>query len=159
MWMDPLFPDEAGDLERLRLATCLLGDIAWNAHPDFRAERAVDMALHGNWVGINSHGRAVLGRALCSAFGGDGGFSPAVAALLKPGEVERLVAWGRALRLAQRLSGGTEAVLRKTSIGLKAGKVILSIPEKYRALYSEAVERRLLQLARSMDRRPEVIFT
>ena len=159
MWMNPLFPDEAGDMQRLRLATCLLGDIAWNAHPDFRAERAVDMALHGNWVGINSHGRAVLGRALCSAFGGDGGFSPEVAALLKPGEVERLIAWGRALRLAQRLSGGTEALLRKTSIALKPGRVILSIPEKYRALYSEAVERRLLQLARTMERRPEVVFS
>lgn len=159
MWMDPLFPDEPGNLQRLRLAACLLADIAWNAHPDFRAERAVDMALHGNWVGINSHGRAVLGRALCSAFGGDGGFSPEVAELLRPGEVERLISWGKALRLAQRLSGGTEALLRKTSIALKPGKVILSIPEKYRALYSEAVERRLLQLARSMDRRPEVIFT
>jgi exopolyphosphatase/guanosine-5'-triphosphate,3'-diphosphate pyrophosphatase len=158
IWMDPLFPDEAGDMRRLRLAACLLGDIAWNAHPDFRAERAVDMALHGNWVGINSHGRAVLGRALCSAFGGDSGFNAEVAALLKPGEVERLVAWGKALRLAQRLSGGTEALLRKTSIALKPGKVILSIPEKYRALYSEAVERRLLQLARTMERRPEVIF-
>lgn len=159
MWMDPLFPDEPGDLQRLRLAACLLADIAWNAHPDFRAERAVDMALHGNWVGINSHGRAILGRALCSAFGGDSGFSPDVAALLKPGEVERLISWGRALRLAQRLSGGTEALLRKTRIALMPGKVVLSIPEKYRALYSEAVERRLLQLARSMDRRPEVIFT
>ena len=147
------------ELQRLRLAVCLLGDIAWNAHPDFRAERAVDMALHGNWVGINSHGRAVLGRALCSAFGGDGGFSPRVAAFLKPGEVERLIMWGKALRLAQRLSGGTEALLRKTSIGLTPGRLILSIPEKYRALYSDAVERRLLQLGRAMERRPEVVFT
>ena len=78
---------------------------------------------------------------------------------MKPGEAERLVQWGRALRLAQRLSGGTEALLRKTSIALASGKVILSIPEKYRALYSEAVERRLLQLARAMERRPEVVFT
>jgi exopolyphosphatase/guanosine-5'-triphosphate,3'-diphosphate pyrophosphatase len=143
-------------MRRLRLATCLLGDIAWNAHPDFRAERAVDMALHGNWVGINSHGRAVLGRALCSAFGGDGGFSDAVAELLKDGEVERVIAWGRALRLAQRLSGGTEALLRKTSIALLDQSVVLFIPDKYRQLYSEAVERRLLQLARAMKREAEV---
>jgi len=147
-------------LRRLRLAACLLGDIAWNAHPDYRAERAVDMALHGNWVGIDSHGRAVLGRALCSAFGGDGGFSPEVAALLKPGEIDRVIAWGRALRLAQRLSGGTEALLKKTSIELGHGKVILSIPDKYRVLYSEAVERRLVQLARSLGGlKPEVQFS
>jgi exopolyphosphatase/guanosine-5'-triphosphate,3'-diphosphate pyrophosphatase len=154
--MDPLFPDEDPQMKRLRLAACLLGDIAWNAHPDFRAERAVDMALHGNWVGIDSHGRAILGRALCSAFGGDVGFSAGVAALLKPGEVERVIAWGRALRLAQRLSGGTEALLRKTSIALLDGSVVLLIPDKYRQLYSEAVERRLVQLARALKRDAEV---
>jgi exopolyphosphatase/guanosine-5'-triphosphate,3'-diphosphate pyrophosphatase len=156
IWMNPLFPDETREMRRLRLATCLLGDIAWNAHPDFRAERAVDMALHGNWVGIDSHGRAILGRALCSAFGGDGGFSPEVAALLTDEEVERLVAWGRALRLAQRLSGGTEALLRKTSIAILDGKIMLLIPEKYHQLYSEAVERRLVQLARALKREAEV---
>ena len=75
------FPTKAPTCSGLRLAACLLGDIAWNAHPDFRAERAVDMAIHGNWVGIDAHGRAMLGRALCSAFGGDGGFSTQLAAL------------------------------------------------------------------------------
>ncbi|HET9335028.1 MAG TPA: Ppx/GppA family phosphatase [Sphingomicrobium sp.] len=158
-WMNPLFPDESHEMQRLRLATCLLGDIAWNAHPDYRAERAVDMAIHGNWVGIDSHGRAVLGRALCSAFGGDGGFSPDVAKLLRPGEVERVVAWGRALRLAQRISGGTEALLRKTSIGLMRDRVVLSIPERYRALYSQAVERRLTNLGKALGRAGEVQFT
>ena len=158
IWMNGLFPDESAEMQRLRLATCLLGDIAWNAHPDFRAERAVDMAVHGNWVGIDAHGRAVLGRALCSAFGGDGGFSPRLAALLRPGEVERVVAWGRALRLAQRLSGGTEVLLRKTSIDLASGKVILSVPEKHRMLYSDAVDRRLVQLAKALGRKGEVRF-
>ena len=157
-WMDPLFRDESSEMRRLRLATCLLGDIAWNAHPDYRAERAVDMALHGNWVGIDSHGRAMLGRALCSAFGGDGGFNSKLAALLKPREVERVVAWGKALRLAQRLTGGTEALLRKTAIRPAGDKILLSIPEKYRTLYSEAVERRLAQLARSLNRTGEVSF-
>ncbi|MGH6706987.1 MAG: Ppx/GppA family phosphatase, partial [Sphingomicrobium sp.] len=158
-WMDPLFPDEGADMQRLRLAACLLGDIAWNAHPDYRAERAVDMAIHGNWVGIDAHGRAVLGRALCSAFGGDGGFSSKLGALLRPGEEERVIAWGRALRLAQRLSGGTETLLRKTSIGLAPGRVVLSMPAKYRELYSDAVERRLTQLAKALGRTGEVRFS
>ena len=156
--MGPLFPDESGEMQRLRLAACLLGDIAWNAHPDYRAERAVDMAIHGNWVGIDAHGRAVLGRALCSAFGGDGGFSSKLAALLRPGEEERVIAWGKALRLAQRLSGGTETLLRKTSIGLVPGRLVLSIPPKYRDLYSDAVERRLTQLAKALGRSGEVRF-
>lgn len=158
-WLDPLFPDESPDLQRLRLAACLLGDIAWNAHPDYRADRAVDMAVHGNWVGIDSHGRAVLGRALASAFGDDGEFSLKLASLLRPGEDERVRAWGKAIRLAQRLSGGTEALLRKTVIGLAKGKIVLAIPDRQRELYSDAVERRLVQLGKAMGREAEVRFT
>jgi exopolyphosphatase/guanosine-5'-triphosphate,3'-diphosphate pyrophosphatase len=157
-WMDPLFPDEPTEMQRLRLAACLLGDIAWNAHPDYRAERAVDMAIHGNWVGIDAHGRAMLGRALCSAFGGDGGFSEDLGALLPEDETVRVIAWGKALRLAQRLSGGTEPLLRKTSIALAPKQVVLSVPSKYRELYSDAVERRLTQLAKTLGRVGEVRF-
>ena len=154
-WMAPIFPDDSADMRRLRLATCLLGDIAWNAHPDFRAERAVDMAIHGNWVGIDAHGRALLGRALCSAFGGDGGFSNKLAALLRPGEEERASAWGKALRLAQRLSGGTESLLRKTSIALEPRRLVLSIAARQRELYTDPVERRLNQLAKALGRSAE----
>jgi exopolyphosphatase/guanosine-5'-triphosphate,3'-diphosphate pyrophosphatase len=158
-WMDPLFPEETPDMQRLRLAACLLGDIAWNAHPDYRAERAVDMAIHGNWVGIDTRGRAILGRALCSAFGGDGGFSAKLGALLKPGEEEQVSNWGRALRLAQRLSGGTETLLRKTSVTLEPKKLVLTIPNRQRGIYADAVERRLMQLAKGLGRTGEVRFT
>ena len=157
-WMDPLFPTDGRELKRYRLAACLLGDIAWNAHPDYRAERAVDLAIHGNWVGIDANGRAVLGRALCSAFSGDSGFSPEILTLLRPGEDARVSAWGRAIRLAQRLSGGTEVLLRKTKIALEPGKVVLSIPTKHHELYADSVDRRLHLLARALGRVADVRF-
>ena len=157
-WIDPLFPGESADLQRLRLAACLLGDIAWNAHPDFRAERAVDMAVHGNWVGIDAHGRAMLGRALCSAFGGDGGFSKQLSALLRPGEDERAIAWGKAIRLAQRFSGGTEAMLRRSGVALRDRRVVLTVQPRYRSLASGAVERRLAQLAKALGRSSAIAF-
>ena len=158
-WMDPLFPSDTPELKRLRLAACLLGDIAWNAHPDYRAERAVDLAIHGNWVGIDANGRAVLGRALCTAFSGESRFSADILTLLRPGEDARVSAWGRAIRLAQRLSGGTEAILRKTHIGLEPGRVVLSIPKKHHQLYADSVDRRLHLLARAIGRVAEVRFT
>jgi exopolyphosphatase/guanosine-5'-triphosphate,3'-diphosphate pyrophosphatase len=158
-WIDPLFPDESAELQRLRLAACLLGDIGWNAHPDFRAERAVDLAVHGNWVAIDAHGRAMLGRALCSAFGGDGCFSKQIATLLRPGEDERAVAWGKAIRLAQRFSGGTEALLRRSTLGLRGQRVVLTVQPRYRTLASGAVERRLSQLAKALGRTPAIAFS
>ena len=155
-WIAPLFSDDL-IASRLRLATCLLADIAWNAHPDFRAERAVDLALHGNWVGVDTHGRILLGRALCSAFGGDG-FSNKLTALLRPGEAERAASWGRAIRLAQRLSGGTESLLRKTRVELSQRRLTLTISPRFRHLYAEAVERRLRNLANALGREPFVKF-
>ena len=151
-WISPLFPDDSPRQARLRLAACLLADIAWNAHPDFRAERAVDMAVHGNWVGIDAHGRALLGRALCAAFGGDGGFSKKLEALLYEGESARAAAWGRAIRLAQRLSGGTETLLRKSHVELSPRRVTLTISPRFKALYAEAIDRRLKPLATALGR-------
>src|SRR3954452_4355862 len=68
-WIAPIFADSPADA-RLRLAACLLADVSWQAHPDFRAERGVEMALHGNWVGIDAPGRVAIAQALFSNFGG-----------------------------------------------------------------------------------------
>ena len=155
-WIDPLFPDDDPPARRLRLAACLMSDFAWNAHPDFRAERAVDLALHGNWVGIDAHGRAVLGRTLCAAFGGDKGFDSKVGALLDAREEERCSAWGRAIRLAQRLSAGTEATLRRTSIALEKERIVLRIPKRHAELVGEAVEQRLKQLGKATARSTDI---
>ena len=91
-------------------------------------------------------------------FGGDGGFSPRLAALLQPGESERAAAWGRAIRLAQRLSGGTEALLRRSEVAIRDRQVVLRLQPRYRLLASGAVERRLAQLAKSLDRSPLIAF-
>jgi exopolyphosphatase/guanosine-5'-triphosphate,3'-diphosphate pyrophosphatase len=116
----------------------------------------VDTAIHGNWVGIDASGRALLGRALCSAFGGEGGFDKALTALLKPADNERAMVWGRAIRLAQRFSGGTESLLRKSSVALTSRQVVLTIPKRHSVLFADAVSRRLRALAISLDREPVV---
>ena len=60
-WIAPLFPDDDPAAQRLRLAACLLADVAWEAHPDFRALWAVDMGVPrsvGAAVGGGSPGMA-----------------------------------------------------------------------------------------------------
>ena len=51
-WIAPLFDDPPA-MRRLRLASCLLADVAWQANPGFRADRGIEMALHGNWVAVS----------------------------------------------------------------------------------------------------------
>jgi exopolyphosphatase/guanosine-5'-triphosphate,3'-diphosphate pyrophosphatase len=155
-WIAPLFPDDSSHAARLRLAACLLADVAWNAHPDFRAEWAVDMGVHGNWVGIDAQGRAILGRALCSAFGGDGAYEAAVGALVEARLLEHSERWGSAIRLAQRLSGGTSSILRRTSVTRDGDHLVLSLGKNDEALYSETVAKRFRQLATALTLSPVV---
>ena len=58
-------------MRRLRLASCLLADVAWQANPGFRADRGIEMALHGNWVAVNPAGRVIMAQALSANFGRD----------------------------------------------------------------------------------------
>lgn len=155
-WIAPLFADETpGDL-RLRQATCLLADIAWRAHPEFRAERGLDIALHGNWVGVDARGRAMMAHALFVNFGGRE-ILPVISALLDPTDIARAERWGLALRLGQRLSGGVADALETSRLSLAAQTVRLHIARDWIELYGESVERRLKVLATAMGRAAELV--
>jgi len=146
-WIAPAFDDDARSA-RLRLAACLLSDIAWAAHPDFRAERGIDMALHGNWVAIDAPGRVMLAQALFCNFGGGRNLPyPDIAALCSPAELRRASAWGFAMRLGQRLSGGVAAGLKRSRLVREGDVLRLEVRADSEALRGEIVERRLKSLA------------
>jgi exopolyphosphatase/guanosine-5'-triphosphate,3'-diphosphate pyrophosphatase len=156
-WIAPIFDDD-GEYARLRLAACLLGDIAWAAHPDFRAERGVDMALHGNWVGVDGPGRVMIAQALFCNFGGGRSFSHNPAAkLCRPEQLHRASLWGLAMRLGQRLSGGVAASLESSRLVRKDGLLRLELKQGDEALFGEAVERRLETLAEAMNAEPKAV--
>ena len=52
------------DERRLRHAACLLGDIGWRAHPDYRGEQSMNIIAHGAFVSIDHPGRAYLALAV-----------------------------------------------------------------------------------------------
>jgi exopolyphosphatase/guanosine-5'-triphosphate,3'-diphosphate pyrophosphatase len=156
-WIAPAFDDEPG-MARLRLAACLLGDVAWAAHPDFRAERGVDMALHGNWVGVDGPGRVMIAQALSCNFGGGRSFSQnPVAKLCHPDQLSRAAQWGLAMRLGQRLSGGVAASLERSRLIKKDGHLRLELRKGDEPLFGEAVERRLQTLAEAMNSEPKAV--
>jgi exopolyphosphatase/guanosine-5'-triphosphate,3'-diphosphate pyrophosphatase len=154
-WIAPAF-DDSPRAARLRLAACLLADIGWAAHPDFRAERGIDMALHGNWVAIDAPGRVMLAQALFSSFGGGRDLPyPKVAALCTGKELRRASNWGYAMRLGQRLSGGTAAGLERSRLYRMDGALRLELRREDSNLFGETGERRLKALANELGLRPE----
>ncbi len=152
-WMDALFGGgEMPDMRRLRLATCLLSDVAWRAHPDFRPERGLDVALHGNWVAISARERALLATALVACFGGvpSGTAAALLARLADAPSLATARCWGLALRLGQRLTGGTAVALQSSRLEVVDGVLTLTLADRDAPLYGEAVVRRLKLLAAAM---------
>lgn len=151
-WMDPLFADEPAPVRRLRLAACLLSDIAWRAHPDFRAERGVDVALHGNWVAVTAAERAALAAALHACFGGSMN-APIMATLMQlcpPPLLAQARVWGLALRLGQRLTGGTAEGLAVSRLERDGGDLCLRLGQTHADLAGDAVQRRLKLLGTAL---------
>lgn len=155
-WMNGLFLPESDSDARLRLAACLLSDVAWRAHPDFRAERGLEVALHGNWVGVTARERAVLGAALFACFGGSPSHPLAeqLRALADVPSIDRARLWGLALRLGQRLTGGTAEPLHESRLHRVDKTLVLALKPRHAPLYGEPVARRLKALAQAMGLEP-----
>jgi exopolyphosphatase / guanosine-5'-triphosphate,3'-diphosphate pyrophosphatase len=156
-WIGEILDDEPW-AARLRLTACMLADVAWQSHPDFRAERGVDLALHGNWVGVDGPGRVMIAQALFCNFGGGRDFDEYEAAsLCTPDELERASIWGLAMRLGQRLSGGVASSLERSRLSIHGGVLRLTLGRGDEDLYGEVIERRLRILAQALGCRPEAV--
>ncbi|MEO5494363.1 MAG: Ppx/GppA family phosphatase [Sphingomonas sp.] len=152
-WILPLF-DDSPAMARLRHAACLLADVGWNANPEFRAERGVEIALHGNWVAIDARGRAIIAQALWTSLGGGSGTPLGLDQLASPADLKRAVQWGLAMRLGQRLSGGVAGPLQRSKLGENGTTLSIHLAGTDLALYGEAVQKRHAVLAAACDREP-----
>ncbi|MCL6729583.1 Ppx/GppA family phosphatase [Sphingomonas hankyongi] len=155
-WIGDLFED-APEMQRLRLAACLLADVAWQASPTFRADRGIEMALHGNWVAVSPTERVIIAQALSSSFGRDRLSDGRLLELCHEDDVLRAHEWGLAMRLGQRLSGGVSSVLKRTALRPTNGAIELNVRRGEEALVGEAVERRLVRLSEALGREPTVV--
>jgi len=46
---------------------CLLSDIAWRAHPEYRGDQGLNMLAYGAFIGVGHPGRAYLALAIITA--------------------------------------------------------------------------------------------
>ncbi|MDA0338417.1 MAG: Ppx/GppA family phosphatase [Proteobacteria bacterium] len=157
-WVAPVFGSETDEERRLRHAVCLLTDIAWSGHPDYRAELAMDQIMLAQVMGADHPERAAIGLALFVLNGGgiDHPSAKRARSLLTEAEVERARTMGLALRLAQRISGGTKELLSQSALEMDGDQLVLKIEEGGGYMIGEAVERRLGMLASSLNRKPAI---
>lgn len=159
LWLDGIFGSEDQALRRLRYAVCLLIGTGWASNPDFRALSGEELALHGNWVGVTARDRAIMGMALYVGLGGTGDAPLILKELADENGLQTARCWGFALRLAQRLSGGSRAILAQTKVTFTQSVLTLHLPERLAALDDPSVRRRLKRLGNALSPVPcEVVI-
>jgi exopolyphosphatase / guanosine-5'-triphosphate,3'-diphosphate pyrophosphatase len=164
-WTDRFFSssglDETAEERRLRHAACLLADIGWRAHPDYRGEQSLNIIAHGGFSAIDHAGRAYLALAVFYRHVGlvmDDELSPRLRELASTRMIDRARVLGSALRLAYVISAAMPGVLPKTSLAVERHRLALRLRDETAALGGERVLNRLRSLARLIGREPVMLL-
>ena len=148
--------DETAEERRLRHSACLLADIGWRAHPDYRGEQSLNIIANAAFVGIDHPGRVYLALAVFFRHVGlvDEELSPRIRELASTRVLDRARVLGSALRVAYLVSASTTGVLPKTPMIVERGRLVLRFRNGLKDLAGERVFVRLRQLARLIGREP-----
>ena len=149
--------EETPEETRLRHAACLLSDIAWRAHPDYRGEQSYDLVANAAFVGLDHPSRAYL--ALAASYrhvSGDQEMSPHARSLVSPRQLDRARLLGAAMRVAYIVSAAMPGVLPRAPMVVQRGRVVLTLPSDLAALNSDRLQSRLRQFARLLGGDPEI---
>jgi len=154
-WCGPLFPDEKKSFRRLRLAACLLADIGWRAHPDYRGEQSVSVVAHAALTGIDHPARAFLAMSVFYRHSGNLSaakqppFVQKLQALAGPELDDRARLLALAVRAAHMLACGRLGILSESPLRIEDGVLKLQIPGHYAGLDGERLRRRFAKLAQA----------
>lgn len=145
---------------RYRQAACLLADIGWRAHPEYRGTQSLNIIAHASFIGVDHPGRAFI--ALANLFRHEGVFedavSPEMRALATPHYVERARILGALLRVVYLLSASMPGIIPKLSWRTKPDATLcLVVPADHRGLMGERPAGRMAQLSKVLGRPMELV--
>jgi exopolyphosphatase / guanosine-5'-triphosphate,3'-diphosphate pyrophosphatase len=161
-WTDQIFGKgnfkESPEDQRLRYAACLLADIGWRAHPDYRADRSMSMISQAAFVGVDHPGRVFLALTVFYRYEGEV-MKDDLTRLLNDAQMQRAHLLSSIFRLAYILSAAMPGMLPRIGLELEGNKTLtLKLPSKLKDLMGERVEKRLASLAFEMGRAPRVVI-
>lgn len=163
-WADAFFAsaqiEENDEERRLRRAACLLSDIGWRAHPDYRGEQSLNVIAHAAFIGLDHPARAYLSMAVFYRYAGlkDEGVSLRMRELTGPRLLDRARLLGGVMRVAFLLSAAMRGLLPRMSLAATEKKVVLTVPRALNSLASDRVASRLKQLAKLLGKEPSIVL-
>lgn len=152
--------DETEEEARYRQAACLLADIGWRAHPEYRGVQSLNIIDHASFIGVDHPGRAFIALANLYRHEGliDDAVAPEIIKLAPPRFVERARLVGALLRVVYLLSASMPGVIpRLRWETAEDGAMTLVVPRELKDLLGERPNGRLAHLARETKRQLRIV--
>lgn len=157
-FIEPLF--KSASLERIRLvkAACLLHDVTWRAHPDYRAEVCFDNATRANLGGLDHQGRIFLGVALLHRYKNSrsGTHFEELFGLLSERQMRDAEVLGKAMRFGAMFSVQTPELMGELKWHPKKRLLRMKLHPDTKALFGEVAQARFTSLAEALEAETQV---
>lgn len=142
-WMYPLLEKESERERRLRLAFCLLCDIALHIHPEYRAQWAFERIQFSAFTSLTHRERIKLALALYHRYQFKFKENWPVLNLLKNGDKHWARLVGTAANLAYHISGSIAGSLHNTTFAINGKNVDLQCSMSMQDIMGDAIRRRI----------------
>jgi exopolyphosphatase/guanosine-5'-triphosphate,3'-diphosphate pyrophosphatase len=147
--------EETAEEARLRHAACLLADIGWRAHPEYRGTQSLNIVAHASFIGLDHPGRAFIALAILYRYEGifEDAVSPEIRTLASPRYQERARLLAAMLRVVYLLSASMAGVVPSLRWEPRPDNgFALVVPRSHAALIGERPAGRLAQLSKLLCR-------
>jgi exopolyphosphatase / guanosine-5'-triphosphate,3'-diphosphate pyrophosphatase len=134
--------------KRLREVSCLLADIGWRAHPDYRGPQSVDLVAYGSLTGVDHPGRSFLAQVIAVRYDGLKTKSALdLASLGSAALTARARLIGALFRVAYPMTAAMPGILPRISFALEKKTLVLHLPADFAFLNGDHLRNRLRQFA------------
>jgi exopolyphosphatase / guanosine-5'-triphosphate,3'-diphosphate pyrophosphatase len=149
----PLFGTAPHAQIRLVKAACLLHDVSWRAHPDYRAEVCFDNATRANLGGLKHSERVFLGIALLHRYRNkrEGTSFELLYDLLDEKGLKQAEVLGKAMRFGAMLMRQKDSPIGTLTWQPRKRVLRLTLPDNLEPLFGEVAQARLASLAQSIN--------
>jgi exopolyphosphatase / guanosine-5'-triphosphate,3'-diphosphate pyrophosphatase len=155
--------DETEEESRYRQAACLLADISWRAHPDYRGLQALNVIAHSSFVGITHPGRAFIALTNYYRFEGlhDDGQTGPLATIATERLLDRAKLVGGMLRVVYLFSASMPGIVNDLTFRRASSPdfdLEFVVPKAHEVFAGERLDGRLTQLAKLTGKRLVFVF-
>ena len=140
---------ETASQTRLRHVSCLLADIGWRAHPDYRGAQSVDAVAYGSLTGVDHPGRAFLAHVIAVRYNGLKlkGVTQPLVGLAGAEASARAKLIGALFRVAYPMTAAMPGILPRIRFVIEGHTLTLILPQDLAFLDGEHLQGRLEQFA------------